>query len=84
MTAFVCWQLVRCWGHINGFGTIQRTQYPIQPRLGQYNEATLQRYDLVLNELSKVCNGTRCLEQAAWCSSVTTNVHWLSCSDNRC
>ena len=47
-------QLLRCWGHINGFGTKQKTKYPIQPRLGVYSEEALRRYDFVLDQLSKV------------------------------
>jgi hypothetical protein len=50
-------QLLRCWGHINGFGTKQKTKYPIQPRLGVYSEDALRRYDFVLDQLSKVCCG---------------------------
>ncbi len=47
-------QLLRAWGHIDGYGTIQTVQFPMQPSIGVFSEAALRRYDFVLDALSRV------------------------------
>jgi hypothetical protein len=48
-------QVLRVFGHINGFGggDEETSDFPFQPALCIFNETNLQRYDLVLDELSK-------------------------------
>ena len=54
-------QLLRTFGHNDGYGTTMPVQNPIQPKVGVFNEVALQRYDFVLNALAQVrCCSARC------------------------
>lgn len=61
-------QLLRCWGHIDGYGTLQKVKYPIQLKPGVYNEVALRRYDFVLDALSKVHAVRICLVSREHCA----------------
>ena len=47
-------QVMRVFGHNDGFGTTMLVKFPIQPKIGVFNEKALQRHDLVLNALAEV------------------------------
>ena len=47
-------QVVRVFGHINGYGAGQGTPNPIQPTPGVYNETALERYDYILDQMAQV------------------------------
>ena len=49
-------QVIRFFGHSDGFGTTLPILNPIQPTVGVFNEMPLTRYDFVLNACAQVCN----------------------------
>lgn len=54
---FICETLVqvlRTFGHNDGYGTTMPVRIPIQPQVGDFSEAALQRYDYVMNALAEV------------------------------
>ena len=56
-------QVLRTFGHNDGYGTTMPVQIPIQPTPGVFDEAALQRYDFVMDALAKVRPRITC---AAW------------------
>ena len=48
-------QVLRVFGHNDGYGTTMPVQNPIQPKPGVFNEAALKRFDFVMNALAEVC-----------------------------
>lgn len=51
-------QVFRTFGHNDGYGTTMPVKTPIQPRVGQFSEDALRRYDYVMDALAKVIPGT--------------------------
>ena len=49
-------QVIRTFGHNDGYGTTMPVKNPIQPTPGVFNEAALKRYDFVMDALAKVGN----------------------------
>ena len=47
-------QVLRTFGHIDGYGTIIPVTNPIQPTVGVFNETALMRYDFVMDALAQV------------------------------
>ena len=52
-------QVLRVFGHNDGYGTTMPVQNPIQPRPGVFSEVALRRFDFVMNALAEVCSGKR-------------------------
>ena len=50
-------QVLRVFGHNDGYGTTMPVKNPIQPRPGVFNETALQRFDFVMNALAEVRAG---------------------------
>ena len=60
-------QLMRAFGHNDGFGTTMPVRTPIQPVPGIFNETALRRYDFVMDALAKVClQSSRPLTPQKW------------------
>ena len=47
-------QVLRTFGHNDGYGTTMPVSTPIQPTVGVFSEAALQRYDFVMDAFAKV------------------------------
>lgn len=47
-------KVMRTFGHNDGYGTTMPVRSPIQPRVGQFSEEALKRYDYVMDALSRV------------------------------
>jgi len=58
-------QVLRVFGHNDGYGTTMPVQNPIQPRPGLFSEVALRRFDFVMNALAEVC----CALIASWMHS---------------
>ena len=69
-------QVLRIFGHNDGYGTTMPVKNPIQPKPGVFNETALQRFDFVMNALSEV--------RAGGCTDMSAVVHGHAERLHRC
>ncbi len=54
MIACALIQVLRIFGHSDGYGTTMPVAYPTQPTVGTFSETALKRYDFAMDALAKV------------------------------